>query len=410
MVSYNDWELFVHEIKGKMDRGELVPDPDWQRGYIWNRRDEQLLVDSMIKGVPIPKFYLTEEYDARKGVSIHYAVDGQQRLKAAYRFLNNEFPVEIDGGLYFFKDLNVAQQQQITTYKFDGHYMRDYTQADINFLFQRLNSTGIKLTNMERWHNEFFGTRILSMASAIDGENKTFYQDIIYTPENIKRMLPLDDIIDLCNCLKKGTVEGGARGELESFLANFRDIAPSENSKLRSKFRKTMKNLAWILPRADLESSPYRKRTHFISLFLAVGLLIPKYYILSEPRQLKDDLLYFMEHQPDVYKASFLGAIRQKDKRVMRVKMLQKIVLKHARELDTKRFFDEEVKQRLWRRSRFKHFCQICGRGIRGYQDAVVDHIEPWAKGGKKEESNAQLAHRACNQRKVDREEEFIIV
>ena len=410
MVTYSDWDLFVHEIKGKMDRGELIPDPDWQRGYIWNRRDEQLLVDSMMKGVPIPKFYLTEEYDAKKGVSIHYAVDGQQRLKAIYKFLNNEFPVEISGDLYYFKDLNAAQQQQITTYKFDGHYLQEYTQADINFLFQRLNSTGIKLTNMERWHNEYFGTRILSMVNAINEENKTFYQDIIYTPENIKRMLPLDDIIDLCNCLKKGAVEGGARGELESFLANFRDITPAESAKLRSKYRKTMKNLVRILPKTDLESSQYRKRTHFISLFLAAGLLIPRYYILSEPRQLKGDLLDFIENQPDVYKASFLGAIRQKAKRGMRVKMLQKIVLKYARELDTKRYFDKETKQRLWRRSRLKHFCQICGKGIRGYQDVVVDHIEPWAKGGKTGESNAQLAHRACNQSKIDRVEEFIAI
>ena len=90
--------------------------------------------------------------------------------------------------------------------------------------------------------------------------------------------------------------------------------------------------------------------------------------------------------------------------------MLQKIILRYARELDTKRFFDEETKQRLWRRSMLKHSCQICGRGIRGYQDAVVDHIEPWAKGGKTEESNAQLAHRACNQSKIDRVEEFIAI
>ncbi len=43
MVSYGDWELRIHEIKGKMDRVELIPDPDWQRGYIWNRKDGQHL-------------------------------------------------------------------------------------------------------------------------------------------------------------------------------------------------------------------------------------------------------------------------------------------------------------------------------------------------------------------------------
>jgi len=105
MPSYHPWETFVHEVKGKMERGELIPDPDWQRGYIWGPKDEQLLIDSILKGLPIPKFYLTQEYDSRKGVSIHYAVDGQQRLKAIYRFLTNEFPVVIKGKRYYFRDL-----------------------------------------------------------------------------------------------------------------------------------------------------------------------------------------------------------------------------------------------------------------------------------------------------------------
>ena len=55
MVEYGNWELYLHDIKGKIDRGELKPDPDWQRGYIWNLKDEKLLIDSILKGLPIPK-------------------------------------------------------------------------------------------------------------------------------------------------------------------------------------------------------------------------------------------------------------------------------------------------------------------------------------------------------------------
>ena len=148
MVSYSAWELYVSDVKGKMDRGELRPDPEWQRGYIWNPKDEQKLIDSILRGIPIPKFYLTEEWDPRKNASVHFAVDGQQRLKAIHQFLLNKFPVEIQGKTYYFKDLDSATQKTITRYKLNGHYMTDYKQADINLLFQRLNSTGVKLTNM----------------------------------------------------------------------------------------------------------------------------------------------------------------------------------------------------------------------------------------------------------------------
>lgn len=135
-----------------------------------------------------------------------------------------------------------------------------------------------------------------------------------------------------------------------------------------------------------------------------------KYYILSDVKQLGEHLLDFIENQPDAYRESVLGAIRQKAKRETRVKLLRRVILRHAKKLDTKRLFDEALKQRLWRRSKPKHLCRICGKGIRGYDDAVVDHVHPWAKGGRTVQSNAQLAHRRCNQKKRDKIEQFVMI
>lgn len=408
MVSYGDWELRIHEIKGKIERGELIPDPDWQRGYIWNQGDEKLLIDSIHRGMPIPKFYLTEDYDLKKGASIHYAVDGQQRLTAIYRFVINKFSIEIGGREYFFKDFDHSTQQKITTYKITGHYLQNYNQSDINFLFQRLNRTGLKLTNMELWNNEFTQTNILSMVKEIEKEHKSFYEDLIYTEENIKRMLPLDDIIDLCNCLSKNSIEGGGKRDLESFLKDNKDITSHEGSKLKSKFRKVLTNLQEIFPKQDIQASLYSKRTHFIGLFLAIGSLISEYFILTNPEQIQERLLDFIQEPPDEYKESVLGAIRHKTKRQKRVKMLKEIILENEKKLDGNRSFSASLKQKFWRE--YNHICQICSRKIRQFNDASLDHIEPWAKGGKTEESNAQLAHKRCNQRKRDRTEKYVVI
>jgi len=408
MVSYGDWKMEVGEVRDKMDRGQLIPDPDWQRGYIWRSKDEQLLIDSILRGIPIPKLYLTQEYDAKKLRSIHYAVDGQQRLKAIYRFLTNKFPIEREGRQYHFKDLDASMQQTIATYELTGHYLRDYTQADITFLFERLNSTGIKLTNMEAWNAKFFETNVLSMLKEIEQEHKDFYVDIIYTGDNIIRKLPLDDILDICNCLEKRSVEGGYKTTLESFLEDNRDISPRNSSKIKSTFRKVINNLAEIFSKGDLEASAYAKRTHFISLFLGMALLIPDYFILVDPDDLKEDLLDFIQEQPEEYRESVLGAIRSRSKRRTRVKLLQKVILKHAEKLDPTRNFPDSMKHKLWRQQ--GHICQICSKRIRGYTDAVVDHIKPWARGGKTEESNAQLAHKRCNQRKRDNLEPYVIL
>ena len=46
--------------------------------------------------------------------------------------------------------------------------------------------------------------------------------------------------------------------------------------------------------------------------------------------------------------------------------------------------------------------CAICGKMIESVDDLTVDHIVPISKGGKREISNCQLAHKACNCNKSD--------
>jgi hypothetical protein len=309
MVEYHSWETQIGQVKGQYERGELVPDPEWQRGYIWGLKDEQLLIDSILKDIPIPKFYLTEEFDAKKTTTVHLAVDGQQRLKAIYRFLTNKYTVQINGKEYYFRELDPKTQEKITVYKLNGHYMTNFTVGDVTFLFKRLNSTGIKLTNMEFWNSKYHKTNVLKMIRTIyeeifDFPPKRDYRDYddrdykklessyvasVYTDENIKRMLPLDDIIDLSNCLMKKSVASGSKKELESFLDTRIDIGVKDCSELKTKFRKIINNIKEIFSKKDFEESLFSKRTHFISFFLAVGLLVPDHYILTNPSNLKKD-------------------------------------------------------------------------------------------------------------------------
>jgi uncharacterized protein with ParB-like and HNH nuclease domain len=59
--------------------------PEWQRGEVWNTERKQQLVDSILRGWKLPKFYFVktdnEDYEV---------VDGQQRLSAVYEFFENE--------------------------------------------------------------------------------------------------------------------------------------------------------------------------------------------------------------------------------------------------------------------------------------------------------------------------------
>jgi len=74
--------MLINERRSRID-----PRPQYQRSPVWNETKKQLLIDSILRGYDIPKFYLR----ATTGKFEHEVTDGQQRLRAIWSFLNNEF-------------------------------------------------------------------------------------------------------------------------------------------------------------------------------------------------------------------------------------------------------------------------------------------------------------------------------
>lgn len=66
----------LDKIYKRRDRYEI---PEWQRGEVWNTERKQQLVDSILRGWKLPKFYFVKLDDDELQV-----VDGQQRLSAIY--------------------------------------------------------------------------------------------------------------------------------------------------------------------------------------------------------------------------------------------------------------------------------------------------------------------------------------
>ncbi|UJB15473.1 DUF262 domain-containing protein [Xanthomonas translucens] len=76
--------------------------PTWQRGVAWKDPRKILLIDSILRGMDIPKLYLRKL--PANGVHKHDAVDGQQRIRAIWEFragkfaLNHPDPLPTIGG------------------------------------------------------------------------------------------------------------------------------------------------------------------------------------------------------------------------------------------------------------------------------------------------------------------------
>jgi len=86
---------------GKAEQGGIKLKPFYQREYKFTKKDESFLIESLLMGIPIPTIYLAS--DTSKFPHVSNVIDGQHRLRAIHRFVNNDYQLT---GLEKLKSLN----------------------------------------------------------------------------------------------------------------------------------------------------------------------------------------------------------------------------------------------------------------------------------------------------------------
>lgn len=147
-------------------RREIDFTPPYQRkGDIWSEYDQAFLIDTVLNGYDIPKFYLADfgrSSGLRNERSMSYAIiDGKQRFHAIFKFFNNELKLNSDfvwrygpnlalGGKGYNEILDISPSAINVFEKFVISVMSVSTDDETNIheLFKRLNR-GRPLTGAE---------------------------------------------------------------------------------------------------------------------------------------------------------------------------------------------------------------------------------------------------------------------
>jgi uncharacterized protein with ParB-like and HNH nuclease domain len=135
---------------------EYIQYPDFQREpTVWTPKRKQLLIDSMLIGLDIPKIYLcspkNETYcKTVNGEQTHYydCIDGQQRIVSVIEFFSGNLRLE-DGR--FWVNLTKDEKQTLLDYEFTIALIIDASDDDLRKLFLRLQ-LGATLNVGEKLH------------------------------------------------------------------------------------------------------------------------------------------------------------------------------------------------------------------------------------------------------------------
>ena len=78
-------DFTLSNLREMIADGDIIPDPDYQRSYVFDDNKASRLVESVLIGIPIPTVYLSQEED-----DSYTVIDGQQRITSIRRYLDKE--------------------------------------------------------------------------------------------------------------------------------------------------------------------------------------------------------------------------------------------------------------------------------------------------------------------------------
>lgn len=137
----------------------IVIDPDYQREYRSSVSDESSLIESALLEIPIPPIFLaTQKY---RGVQVLNVVDGQHRLRAFYRYINNNFSLKglkllPDFNDKSFNDMDIEDKAALLSRGITCITFRDFPGKEFELeIFSRYNKGTKPLTPQEIRHAVF---------------------------------------------------------------------------------------------------------------------------------------------------------------------------------------------------------------------------------------------------------------
>ena len=137
----------LDKIYKRRDRYEI---PDWQREEVWDVSKKQALIDSVLRGWKLPKFYFLKTNEEPEEFEV---VDGQQRLTAIFEFFDNEILLAPKSAKMFsgyrYDDLPSAASDAFDDFEIEYDEITEASEQELKVFFQRLQQ-GLPLTSSEK--------------------------------------------------------------------------------------------------------------------------------------------------------------------------------------------------------------------------------------------------------------------
>ncbi len=93
MKSFDSRAYSIQDFVEWDKQNALVLNPTFQRRAVWNDKAKSYLIDTILRGKPIPKVFMRQQINPSTKSSVRDVVDGQQRLRTILSYIKDGFKV-----------------------------------------------------------------------------------------------------------------------------------------------------------------------------------------------------------------------------------------------------------------------------------------------------------------------------
>ena len=259
---------------------ELQLKAPFQRNPVWTTKQKSFLIDTILRGYPVPELYMQEFTDA-DGNDVYVVVDGQQRIRACEDYIQGRFKINRDDtpewGDMKFDDLSDGDRKKIYNYNFVVRILPDMPEQELRSMFARLNRNTVALKPQELRHATYWGEFITCMEELSDKDDWSHFS--VFSANDVRRMLDVEFVSELAIAHlhglqnKKDTLDNWYQVYEEEF---------EERSAVESVFRDVLGELRKTLP--NLAQTRWRKKSDFYTLFLVLASMQEELPFASDVR------------------------------------------------------------------------------------------------------------------------------
>ena len=266
------WESYSHPISDIRDwdnNNRLELKPDFQRNEVWSRAAQIMLIDTIVKGIPIPKIYIKSVM--HNGNTYRVVIDGQQRLTAILKFVKNKLRLskpysgEFEGCL--FSDLPDEVQNEILRYKIDINEIFNPSEEEIRDLYSRVNKYTVQLNKQELRRADFPGM-FIKLAEKLS-ETQFFENAKIFSTKQRRRMLDVEYVEELLTILTDGVQD--KKEYLDDVCEKYMEMDNADE--ITERFNGIISDIQTIFDPSimPIEETRFRQKSDFYSLFASIA-------------------------------------------------------------------------------------------------------------------------------------------